>query len=535
MPSTLKIAEPYQRHRPSGVYDAVVIGSGIGGIGAAALLAKYAGMRVLVLERHYTPGGYTHVFHRPGYEWDVGVHYIGEMAPGRPLRAVFDAVTDGTLRWAALGDVYDRIVIGDRVYEFRAGTDVLRGDLKTYFASEAAAIDRYFALVEKAVAASRKYFMWKALPPAIATLMGPLLRRPFLRLAERTTRSVLEELTRNQELIAVLTGQWGDFGLPPAASSFAMHAIVAQHYFEGAYYPVGGAGRIAEAVAPLIEAAGGKVLINAEVTEIVVESRRATGVRMADGTVLRAPIVISDAGMLNTFGHLVPRDVAARYHVFPPPRTVGPSIAHLCLYIGLKQTAEDLGLPTANLWIYPNERHEQTYARVLKDPEGSLGVAFISFPSAKDPDFSRRHPGRSTIDVVTLVSYDVFSRWTESRWKRRPEDYAALKAALAERLLALVYRHVPQVEGKIDTYELSTPLTTQHFASYARGELYGLEHTPARFRESLLRPRTPIPGLFLTGQDITTCGVGGALMGAVLAASAILRRDLMSRIMRREA
>jgi all-trans-retinol 13,14-reductase len=103
-----------------------------------------------------------------------------------------------------------------------------------------------------------------------------------------------------------------------------------------------------------------------------------------------------------------------------------------------------------------------------------------------------------------------------------------VKKTLTERLLAVVYRHLPQLTGKIDVCELSTPLTTRHFANYERGEIYGLAHTPARFREPLLRPRTPIRGLFLTGQDVTACGVAGALMGGVLCASAVVGRNVMS-------
>jgi all-trans-retinol 13,14-reductase len=532
MPTRGRIAEPYHSHHASGAYDAIVIGSGIGGLGAAALLSRYGGKRVLVMERHYTPGGYTHVFRRPGYEWDVGVHYLGELGPGQMLRSVFDAVTDGSLKWNSLGEVYDRIVIGDQVYELRRGANNLRRDLKAHFPNETAAIDRYFALVSELVSASHSYFMAKALPNAIAAIAGPLMRRSFMRLAGRTTRSVLEDLTRDQKLIAVLTGQWGNFGLPPAESSFAIHALVANHYFDGAYYPVGGASRIAQAIAPVIEAAGGKMLINAEVTEIVVENGRAVGVKMADGTIVGAPIVISDAGVMNTMGRLLPRDVAERRRAVPNPSALRPSIAHLCLYIGLRNTAEELGLPKGNFWVYPDERHEQTFANALADGDGPMPPVFISFPSAKDPDFIRRHPGRSTIEVMTLAHWDTFARWADTRWKKRPDDYAALKAKLTRRLLEAVYRHVPQIEGKIDVCELSTPVTTRHFANYACGEIYGLAHVPARFGDPLLRPRTAISGLFLTGQDVTSCGVAGALMGGVLCASAILRRDLMSRIVR---
>ena len=528
MPAKRRIVQPFSPDRAAGSWDAIVIGSGIGGLSAAALLARRAGKRVLVLERHYTPGGYTHTFRRPGYEWDVGVHYIGDVGPGDTLRAVFDAISDGSLQWVPLGEVYDRIVIGTDTYDLRAGADNLRDDLKRHFPQESGAIDRYFAIVRKVVAAANKYFMAKALPAPLATLAGPLMQRTFMRYADRTTRAVLEELTSDQRLIAVLTGQWGDFGLPPAESSFAIHAIVANHYFEGAYYPVSGAARIFQAIAPVIEASGGKVLINAEVSEIAIENRRAIGVKMKDGTVLRAPLVISDAGVMNTLGRLVPRSVAERYRALPDPAAIRPSIAHACLYLGLRQTAEELSLPKCNIWIYPDERHERTFA--AEPDDSTLPFAYISFPSAKDPDFARRHPGRATIDVITLARWDAYAQWDGTRWKKRPAEYEAAKKRLADRLLEVAYRHLPQIAGKIDVCELSTPLTTRHFANYERGEIYGLAHTPARFREPLLRPRTPIRSLFLTGQDVTACGVAGALMGGVLCASAIMGRNLMSSI-----
>ena len=157
---------------------------------------------------------------------------------------------------------------------------------------------------------------------------------------------------------------------------------------------------------------------------------------------------------------------------------------------------------------------------------------YISFPSAKDPDFENRCPGRATIDVIAFASYDAFSRWEKSQWKKRPAEYEALKQRLAARMLEILYRHVPQVRGKVDMYELSTPLSTRHFANQEHGEIYGLDHRPSRFRQRWLRPRTPIPGLFLTGQDIVSCGVAGALVGGVVTASAILRRNLIAVIAR---
>jgi phytoene dehydrogenase-like protein len=139
-----RVADSYTNWNDRKPFDAIVIGSGMGGLTAAAILAKSAGKRVLVLERHYTPGGFTHVFKRPGYEWDVGLHYIGELHhPGTELRAVFDYVTEGRVAWADVGEVYDRMVTPSGTYELVAGKEPFRARLKQYFPREKRAIDRY--------------------------------------------------------------------------------------------------------------------------------------------------------------------------------------------------------------------------------------------------------------------------------------------------------------------------------------------------------------------------------------------------------
>lgn len=286
------VGSPYKQQALEERYDAIVIGSGMGGLSAAALLAKHAEMKVLVLERHYTAGGFTHVFRRPGYEWDVGVHYIGRVtSPDSELRAAFDHLTEGRLQWNPMPDIYDRVRIAERTYDFPSGRERFRDRMKRYFPREANAVDAYLVALDTAGASMGAYFAEKALPAALARLAGPLLRSRYLSQANRITADVLRGFTRDPELIAVLTGQWPDYGLPPGESSFAMHAGVAHHYLEGAAYPVGGASEIAAGIAPVIEGAGGRIVVAAEVAGILLEGNgRATGVRMSDGREIHSDI-----------------------------------------------------------------------------------------------------------------------------------------------------------------------------------------------------------------------------------------------------
>lgn len=508
-------------------WDAIVVGSGIGGLTTAALLSIYAGKKVLVLERHYIPGGYTHVFRRHGYEWDVGVHYVGETHDRESLlRRVFDRITDGQLAWAQMPDVYDRVIIGDRIYDLVSGVERFRHRLKEYFPEQSAAIDSYIAAVRAVRSKIDLYSMEKAIPGPIAFLIGSFLRRPFLRWANRTTSDVLRGLTTNKELLALLAAQWGDYGLPPGKASFAMHAIVANHYFEGGNYPVGGASRIAETIAPVIEKCGGRIVINAEVSNIIVHGNKAVGVRMADGREIRAGTVISDAGARRTFNDLLSESSPALKRVRAEIRCIPPSSAHLCLYVGAKASASKLGISGTNIWVHPTPDYDANFQRSESDPSAPFSSLYFSFPSAKDPDFERRHPGRCTAEAVTLVPYDWFERWEGTEWKRRGDEYESFKAELSVRLRTALEQYVPALAGKIDYTELSTPLSTRHFMSYRRGEVYGLSATPARFQARSLRPKTPIRNLYLTGQDVVTLGVAGAMLGGLVTASYLLRRNL---------
>jgi all-trans-retinol 13,14-reductase len=443
------------------------------------------------------------------------------------VRRTFDHVTAGKVEWQAMPEVYDRFFIAGQQFEFAAGLERFREGLKQSFPSEVEAIDRYIAAVQACNRFSGLYYAEKAVPGPIASLAGSLMRAPYMRWARRTTREVLESLTRNQELIGVLTAQWGDYGLPPAKSSFAIHATIVEHYWGGASYPAGGAGSIAEAMVPLIEEHDGSVVSSAEVIGILLRGAKAVGARMADGREFRAPQVFSDVGAANTFQRLLPPDLPALASLRGKLERLEPSTAHISLYAGLSKSDAELGLNGTNLWVYPSFDHDANVARCARNIEAPLPNVYLSFPSAKDPKFPQRYPGSSTVEAIAMLPYTAFAGWEQTRWKRRGEEYDALKQRLAARLLAELERQVPAVKGNIACAELSTPVTTRHFMNYRQGEIYGYAATPERYAVRELGARTPIPGLYLTGQDTASLGVVGALFGGIVSASVALGKNLV--------
>ncbi|CAN0606659.1 unnamed protein product, partial [Ectocarpus sp. 12 AP-2014] len=165
----------YRANRLDGPYDAVVIGSGIGGLTTAACMSKL-GKKVAVFEQHYTAGGFTHSYDRNGYEWDVGVHYIGDVGADHTLtKRLFDHITDGQLKWAPMDSHFDRIFIGDRHVDLVAGPDQFKAELLKAFPNEEQAIDTYLIYLKKVAKAMPGLVIGKVLPYLAAGALRKLV------------------------------------------------------------------------------------------------------------------------------------------------------------------------------------------------------------------------------------------------------------------------------------------------------------------------------------------------------------------------
>jgi len=499
--------------------DSIIIGSGMSGLTCAAVLSRM-GQRVLVLEQHYIAGGGTHMFQlRDGLMFDSGLHYLVPWS--------------GWLMWAATGGdrmplefelmgeedgTFDRIALGaDPPFAIKQQEAHLP-DLYATFPDRREEIDAYLHVSDKVLKRFPFFVLSKLFP---GWLQKPWLERvlgeTWQKYAGRTAKEVLLEVAGDPRLASLLAGPWMDAGAPPHRGTFLMCAAVARGLsIEGGAYPLGGSRELAKQLVPVIEKNGGRVLVRANVEEIVTDALtgRVTGVRLADDTLLSAKRVISSVGYHNTFGKLVPDDVTKRFDI-PRRLPLANSCGFIMCNIGLKGSAEDLGLTCANLWFHPARENGDMFSAVEdffadpSDPEHDPMI-MVTFPSIKDRSWKEEHPDQTTCQLLCMAKYSWFEKYAGTRSRRRGAEYGDLKREWGDRLVEVLLRFYPQLEEHIDLVDVSTPLSIGHWLSSDEGAAVGLDHTPARFTDwdviQHLNMKTGVPGLWLTGQDTVTCG-----------------------------
>jgi phytoene dehydrogenase-like protein len=515
-----------------GRYDVIIIGSGMGALTVGGLLAKAKGLKVLILEQHSTPGGFTHSFKRAGgYVFSTGVHYIGTMRDNE--LNVFNYLTDGKVPLQPLPDPQEIFIYPGIQMKIPSDPNEYRNLLINQFPDERDAVVRYFEDVRLVKKWAEYFVIRQALPPGLHFLLR-LLRSKYEKMGLQTTQQYLDSRFNNLQLKSLLSSRWVDYGVPPSRSAFVMHALIENHYMSGAGFPAQGTSSLYNAIAPFIEAVGGAVRCRHEVTRILVQDGCAVGVRyITDDSEseqeVYAPIIVSDAGAKNTYEKLLQNQfLDSEYDT----SAVTNGTSTVVLYAGLSKSPESLGTKGEIAWIYRTHDHDQVFdgADVLN---GKPQFCFLNFPllNRERKDQSEKY----TAEIVCPVEYRYFQKWYDTKSKQRGSDYLKLKETIAGGLIGLVEEHYPGFRDLIQFYELSTPLTTEHFVKHPFGAIYGVPVEPDRFRKKFISNKTPLKNLYLTGADAGISGIAGTMMAGLTTASLIGGTfglfDLMGRIL----
>lgn len=518
-------------------WDVVIVGSGPGGLACGASLAA-TGRRVLVLEAHDLAGGNTQVFRRhpraedgtrSEYEFDVGVHYLGDCGPGGVFPSVFASLGVGDrIEFLPLDpDGFDTLEFPGLSFRVPAGWDAYLERLLEAFPDERAGIERVVDVLRTVAEESR-------------TRMIPGVETPtFDRWAYRRLSELFEEGELSERAIAVLDHWSGLYAGAPSQTAIAMHARIVDHYMRGAYYPKGGGQVLAARLVQVIEAHGGEVRTLAPVRRILVEDRRVQGVELGDGSIISAELVVSNADHTRTVFDLVGEehwDPATVRWAREATMTLGLAVAYVVLDIDLGEG------PNTNYFVFPTMDMEELFARLDR---GELDVdegvfAYVAMASRKDPGNPHlAPPGLTNMQIMTLAPrgyewWGVDRPATGDRRYRRDTAYRSRKDELTEALLDAAERALAdQLDGRrlrdhIVHLETATPLSHERYTSSTGGTSYGYIHSPEQSGSNRPQHRSEIEGLWLVGANTTSGhGVAGATTGGVICAGEILDRPLL--------
>ncbi len=456
---------------PRSAYDAVVIGSGIGGLVCANLLAR-AGLTTLLVEQHYMVGGYCSTFRRSGYTFDASTHFYPLL--GNP--STFTGRLLGELgvetRWVRMDPV--------DVFHFPDGTrfavpvelDEYLRQIKARFPGEVAAIDAFFDAAREAYSAG---------------LLGYFRdhRSPRLERWESwTVRDALDHFFRDPKLKLLLTADCPHWGSPPCRTSFVFDSMLRLSYFLGNYYPAGGSQAFADELARCFEASGGDVLMSTRVRRIKTDDGRATGVEIettrgplrAERQV-RAGFVVSNADLRLTLDELLAEaPIAAAWR--ETVARLRPTFPCFLSHLGLR------GVAAADL------EAAQGYYWSGWDPDevgrGAL-VGKIFVPTLYEPDLAP--PGGQVVILQKVLDMETAA----------VADWAAHKAAVESFLLGHLERTLPGVGAHIVVNSSATARTAHRFTLNHAGAMLGWEMSPDQLGARRPDLRGPLRNLFFVG------------------------------------
>jgi len=494
----------------SNTYDAIVIGAGMGGLTAAALLAK-KGLKTLLLEKEDQVGGYVVSFKRQGSTFDATGAFVGGCHEGGEFHQILKEVgAHQEVEFIPIQHIRN-LYPGFEVHLRPGGSHSYTEALFDLFPKEEKGLRTYLTLVKRIGDEIRSY-------SEITTLQKiffPFYFRNLVRFHRSSHKAILDNLFKGEEIKMALHSL--PVTEPPSRLSFLFLAVmINKALIDGVFYPKGGMGKISEAMASAFLRSGGEVHLQTEVDQILTRNGRVEGVLTEGGERYQAPLVISNINP-NLSVKMLPAELRSRFA--KKWSRLEYSLSCFVLYIATDLDLRAMGLPYFTYLRFLSDLEEED--RILRRGEIPQNpTLMVSIPTMLDPSLAP--PGQHILSVLINAPYHYRGKWGGGDL----ENYRHIKEDFSQKILhQLESKLIPSLRSHLLFYEAATPLTLERYTGNEMGAMYGLASTPQQVGN--LRPphQTPIPGLFQVGHYTRPShGIVGASLSGFIAARIILKK-----------
>lgn len=494
-------------------YDVVILGSGMGGLCSAYILAK-EGYKVCVLEKNRQLGGSLQIFSRDKVVFDTGIHYIGGLSEGQNLNRYFKyfGLMDKLKLKQMDIDGFDRITFKGDPNEYRhsQGYTNFIDTISEQFPGERENIVRYCNKMKEICSFFPLYNLEEG--------TKDLFTANFL---ETDTKAYLESVTPNKKLQNVLAGTNPLYAGEANKTPLYVHALVINSYIESAWKCVDGGAQIAKHLAESIRSMGGEIFNYSEAKRFNFSGSEIQNVELTSGETIEGKTFISNFDLAKTMDMIETNHIRQAYR--NRIQNLENSISAFILYIVLKKSK----VPYVNYNKYHYEIDDVW--DTLNYNEKTWPMSFALFPQ-----YSSRNP--EYLDGMIAMSYMRYSdlqKWSDvkniipNHENFRGEGYEAFKQEKSEQLLKVLYEQVPDLKENVESYYSSTPLTYRDYIGSRDGTLYGIAKDYRDPLKTFISPKTRIPNLLLTGQNLNLHGVLGVTVSSVVTCSELLGQQYL--------
>ena len=476
-------------------FDAIIIGSGLGGLSCAAAFARQ-GFKPLVLEQHNRPGGYATTFKRPGgFVFDVSLHStsVGDRDGIHNLIPGFPEITD--VEFLPHPNLY-RVIYPD--HDIRVPHRNIKeyiGILSGHFPEEQEGIK---GIIDDVKGISRDIAKISNARGKVDMSQFPVEFPYLFNCYSKSWGEVVDERIVNPKLKAIISSQWGYYGLPPSQLSSYYYAMPAIGYLgRGGYYPRGKSQKISNALVQYIEEHGGKVMLKTRVKKVLTKEHTAYGVKTDKGEEFAGKVVISNANAYDTFHKMLSEEQYLNDY-FTKLEKFSVSLSSFQIFLGLKNDLVGAsGITDSEIFYESGYDMDESYQAAKKADVENCGIGLTLY----DNIYKGYSPqGKNTLNIMTLQGFNHWEKYESDYLKGNKAAYRREKEQMADILIKRIEKTLlPGLSEAIEVKEIGTPLTNVRYTSNYRGAIYGWDQTLNNSGQNRLPHHTPIKNLYLSG------------------------------------